>query len=291
MNWEDLRIFVAIASAGTLSGAARQLSVDQATISRRLATLETDLGVRLINRLPRQAQLTPVGHTVLAQALEIEERAFAIKRLCLNAHTEARTKVTISAPPILARHFLAPNLLNLSQRMPHVQVSILSEPQFSSLSRLEADLAMRLAPGVNDSEVVKKVGQMAFALYAGPSYANLNHPDRWEFIGYTENPLAFDHKTWLYETIGARRVICEVADLSNQYEAACTGIGVAGLPCFLADHDPRLVKLSSPDPLLSLGVWLALHPDRRNDLTVRETSAAIQGLLGALRPASGRATP
>lgn len=284
MNWEDLRFFVAIANAGTLSGAARQLGVDQATISRRLATLETDLGVRLINRLPRQAQLTPVGNDVLAQAIEIEDRAFAIKRLTLSAHTEARTKVTISAPPILARHFLAPNLLNLSQRIPDVQVAILSEAQFSSLSRLEADLAIRLAPGVTDTEVVKKVGQMEFALYASPAYANLADPCQWEFVGYTEHPLAFDHKSWLYETIGTRRVICEVADLSNQYEAACTGIGVAGLPCFLADNDARLVKLTSPDPLLSLGIWLALHPDRRNDQRVRETSAAIIALLGVLRP-------
>lgn len=282
MNWEDLRYFLAIASAGTLSGAARHLDVDQATVSRRLAALEAELGTRLINRLPRRAELTSLGQEVLEQARAIEDRMFAIKRLAMTAHSELRAKITLSAPPILARHFLAPHLLTLSQEMPQVQISVLSEPHFASLSRLEADLAMRLAPGTADSDIVKKIGQMEFALYATTAYPRITTPEQWEFIGYTENQLSFDHKTWLYQIIGDRRVICEVADLSNQYEAACSGVGVAGLPCFLADSDPRLVKLSTTQPMLSLGIWLALHPDRRNDRVVRDTTAAIIGLVQAL---------
>ena len=92
MNWEDLRYFLAIASAGTLSGAARQLNVDQATISRRLAALEAELGTRLINRLPRRAELTSLGNEVLEQALAIEERMFSIKRLAVAVQSEARPR-------------------------------------------------------------------------------------------------------------------------------------------------------------------------------------------------------
>jgi DNA-binding transcriptional LysR family regulator len=280
MNWEDLRYFVAIASAGTLSGAARQLNVDQATVSRRLAALESELGARLIDRQPRRAVLTAFGQKVLARAIEVETSMLAIKRLSLSASSESRAKISISAPPILARHFFAPQLLVLSQRLPQVQVSVLSESRFASLSKLEADLAIRLAPGIADSDIVKKIGQMDFGLYASCSYPNAPNPEQWEFIGYTEHPATFDHKTWLHQIIGRRRVICEVADLSNQYEAACTGIGVAGLPCFLADQDARLMKLPCPESMLSLSIFLALHPDRRNDRLVRETSAAIMELIG-----------
>jgi DNA-binding transcriptional LysR family regulator len=286
MNWEDLRYFLAIASAGTLSGAARQLNVDQATISRRLAALEAELGTRLVNRLPRRAELTGLGQKVLEQALGIEDRMFSIRRLAIAANSELRAKITISAPPILARHFLAPHLLALSKGMPQVQISVLSEPHFASLSRLEADLALRLAPGIADSDIVKKIGQMEFALYAATAYPGIATPEQWEFIGYPEHQLSFDHKTWLYQIIGNRRVICEVADLSNQYEAACSGVGVAGLPCFLADSDPRLVKLSTAQPMLSLGIWLALHPDRRNDRVVRDTTTAIIGLVQAFQLSS-----
>ncbi|MCF5227129.1 LysR family transcriptional regulator, partial [Pseudomonas syringae] len=212
MNWEDVRYFLAIASAGTLSGAARQLDVDQATISRRLAALEAELGTRLVNRLPRRAELTSLGQEVLEQAQAVEDRMFSIKRLAMTAHSELRANITISAPPILARHFLAPHLLTLSQGMPQVQISVLSEPHFASLSRLEADLAMRLAPGVADSDIVKKIGRMEFALYATLAYPNIAAPEQWEFIGYTAHELSFDHKTWLYQIIADRRVICEVAD-------------------------------------------------------------------------------
>lgn len=280
MNWEDVRYFLAIGRAGTLSGAARDLAVDQATVSRRLAALEADLGVRLVDRQPRKAQLTSLGKKVLAQAVEIEERMFSIKRLSLSAAQEVRSKITISAPPILARHFLAPHLLWLSQRIPRVQVCILSEPHFVSLSKLEADLAIRLAPGPNENEIVKKVGQMLFGLYSSPTYNATQAASEWAFIGYPDHPSTFEHKRWLYETIGDRHVVCEVADLSNQYEAACTGIGVAGLPCFLADNDPRLVRLVSTATMLTSGIWLAKHPDRRNDPLVKATSAALVELLG-----------
>jgi DNA-binding transcriptional LysR family regulator len=166
--------------------------------------------------------------------------------------------------------------------MPQVQISVLSEPHFASLARMEADLAMRLAPGIADSDIIRKIGEMEFALYAAPSYTRIATPEQWAFVGYTEHPLAFEHKSWLYETIGSRQVICEVADLSNQYEAACTGIGVAGLPCFLADNDPRLVKLSCCQPMLKLGIWLAMHPDRRHDRLVRDMNTAIIDLVQAL---------
>ena len=282
MNWEDLRYFLAIASAGTLSGAARQLGVDQATVSRRLTTLEADLGARLITRLPREARLTAVGQEVRLKAVEIEDRIFSVKRLSLNAGNDLRTRITISAPPILARHLLAPNLLMLSEHLAGVQLSILSESHFASLSRLEADLAIRLSPGVKDTEIVKKIGKISFALYATVSYTHVADSAQWEFIGYTAHQPDFEHKRWLYETIGNRRVVCEVSDLSNQYEASCTGIGVAGLPCFLADGDARLVRLPSSEPMLTLGIWLALHPDRRNDRLVRETSAAITALVAKL---------
>lgn len=99
MNWEDLRYFVAIAHAGTVSGAARQLGVDQATVSRRLAALEADLGARLVDRQPRRAALTALGEQILSHSLEIENQVFAVKRLALNARVQSRAKITISAPP------------------------------------------------------------------------------------------------------------------------------------------------------------------------------------------------
>jgi DNA-binding transcriptional LysR family regulator len=283
MNWEDLRVFLAVARAGSLSGAARQLGVDQATISRRLAALEEELGVRLVDRLPRASRLTSIGCEILDEVADIEEKSFAVVRRCLAFTTQDRAKLIITAPPILARHFIAPHINQLSQGYPDLQLSISSEPQFVSLSKMEADLALRLSAPIEESDIAKKIGTMKFALYAGTKYPKLDTPRAWAFIGYNERPSDFAHKRWLYEVIGERRVACELADLSNQYEAACTGIGVAGLPCFLADTDPRLTRLADDlaVPMLELDIWIAKHPDRRDDPVVRAVSQTIEALVGA----------
>lgn len=282
MDWEDLRFFLAIATTGSLSGAARALDVNQATVSRRLAALEAQLNVRLVDRLPRESRLTAVGQQIMQDVLDIEERAFAIQRKCLSSRTAVRAKVTITAPPILARHFLAPNLAKLTRMSPAVQLSILSEPHFVSLSRLEADLALRLSPPIEDTDIVKKVGKMQFALYAQRDYANARDEQKWEFVGYTDRQGDFAHKRWLYDVIGSSRVACEVTDLSHQYEAACSGVGVAGLPCFIGDRDNRLIKLDTDLPMLCLDIWVAMHPDRRNDTVVRKTADDILQLLEPL---------
>lgn len=279
MDWEDLRFFLAIASAGSLSGAARTLNVNQATVSRRLAALEAQLNVRLVDRLPRESRLTEIGQQIMQDVLDIEAKAFAVERKCSSSKSAVRTKVAITAPPVLARHLLTPNLAGLCAMSPQVQLSIFSEPHFVSLARLEADLALRLSPPVEDTDISRKVGLMQFALYATAGYADALDEDKWEFVGYTDRQGDFAHKRWLYELIGPRRVVCEVTDLSHQYEVACTGIGVAGLPRFIGDNDDRLVRLHSQRSMLELDIWIAMHPDRRNDKVVRKAAELIVQLL------------
>jgi DNA-binding transcriptional LysR family regulator len=281
MNWEDLRYFHAVARAGTLSGAARALGVDNATVGRRLAALEAALNVRLVERLPRAARLTALGRQVHEQADAMEAGALAIERIVLAARSEEHGKVAITAPPVLARHFLAPNLRALSERHPQVQLSILSEAQVVSLARLDADLALRLTPPVDNTDIAQKIGLMPFGLYAARDYPHAHAPADWAFIAYTARQADFAHLRWLYEVIDGRRVVCEVTDLSNQYEAACSGIGVAGLPCFIGDADPRLQRLPDGHLPLALDVWIALHPDRRHDRLVRNTMQDIVELVGA----------
>ncbi|WP_338507892.1 LysR family transcriptional regulator [Erwinia aphidicola] len=279
MNWEDLRFFLAIAKAGTISSAAKDLNVDQATVSRRLASLEADPGVQLFIRLPRESRLTPTGEKILNEAKEIEAKVFTVARLSSSVKTSAHSRVAISAPPILARHFFAPAIYQLAQRNPEIQLAIQSEPQFVSLAKMEADLSLRLSAPIEETDIIKKAGLMKFGLYAAPHYKNLTNPALWEFIAYTHKEPDFAHKRWLYALAGKRRVCCEVSDLSNQYEAACSGIGVAGLPCFLADKEPRLIKLPAEHPLLTLDIWLAKHPDRRDDRQIRKLATVITEFL------------
>jgi DNA-binding transcriptional LysR family regulator len=184
-------------------------------------------------------------------------------------------------PPILARHFFASNLRRFAERNPAVQLSIFSEPHFDSLSRLDADLAVRLSPAIEDTDISRRIGRFAFPLYAARDYPYIADSASWEFIGYTDRQLDFAHKRWLYEVIGDRRVACELTDLSNQYEAACTGIGVAGLPAFIGDAGARLVRLPASHAMLTLDIWIAMHPDQRKAPHVRNTAAGISELIAS----------
>src|SRR6266478_7557553 len=116
IDWENIRHFLAVAQSGTLSGAARNLKVDHATVSRRLAALEVALDVRLVDRLPRSCRLTAIGKRVFERAVEMEAGAHGIARLAKAAHAPLVGGVKLSAPPVLVAHLLAEHLARFRGR-------------------------------------------------------------------------------------------------------------------------------------------------------------------------------
>ncbi len=269
-DWEDLRYFVALAETGTLSAAARRLRVDHATVGRRVASLERALGIRLIDRLPRRCVLTEAGRNIAILAGEIGARSHAIERAArgLQAPTVAG-RVTLSAPPIFASHFLAPRLAPLRQRHPLLRLVLSGEAASVSLSRQEADLAIRLGRPREASHVVRRVGAMRFGLYAAKSYHALAEPGGWEFVAYDP---ALDHlpqQQWLRVVAGERPIVFEASDNASQHAAVRSGIGVAALPCFLAGRDPDLVRLASASQAPVRELWLVVLADLRRAPAVR----------------------
>jgi DNA-binding transcriptional LysR family regulator len=268
-DWENLRYFLAVARTGTLSGAARILEVDHATVSRRLASLEAALQVRLVDRSPRACRLTPIGQTVLEMTTAMEETAFAIERTVHATQSPLNGKVTVTAPPVLAGGFLTRHLAQFRRRHPGVQLSVSGEPRRVSLSRREADLAIRMVRPVESTSVIRKLGNMPFALYASKDYAALDKPSTWEFIAYDEQFEEMPQQQWLRQIAGERAIACMVADINGQHAAARAGAGIAGLPCFIADADPVLVKLEHDGEVFSREIWLAVHEDLKRSATIR----------------------
>ncbi|WP_100632595.1 LysR family transcriptional regulator [Pseudomonas qingdaonensis] len=268
-DWENLRHFLAVARTGTLSGAARALSVDHATVSRRLAALETELRVSLVERLPRSCRLTPLGVQLYEQAKAMETSAFAVERLARASQEPLAGKVTLSAPPVLVTHLLAGRLADFRASYPAIQLSVSAQAQQVSLSRREADIALRLVRPQESSSVVRKLGQMPFALYASLDYAALQKPEDWTFIAYDAQFADMPQQQWLLDIAGNRAISCELSDINNHLVAARAAAGVAGLPCFLGDEDPSLVRLAHDGPLFSRDIWLVVHRDLRRSTPVR----------------------
>lgn len=278
-DWEDLRHFLAVAQTGTLSGAARVLKVDHATVSRRLAALENRLQTQLVDRLPRACRLTATGQHIFKLAARMEANAFDIERAIRAEQSPLEGKVTLSAPPVLVSHFLVKQLRAFHQRHPGLQLSVLGQAQSVSLSRREADLAIRLVRPEEPSSVARKLGTMSFALYASRDYEHLRRPSAWAFITYDEQFNNMPQQQWLRRIAGERTIVCEISDITGHYAAARAGVGVAGLPCFIGDADEGLQRLAVDGEGFSREIWLVVHHDLKRSPPIR---AAMDFLIEVL---------
>jgi DNA-binding transcriptional LysR family regulator len=288
VDWEDIRHFLAVAQSGTLSGAARNLKVDHATVSRRLVALEAALDVRLVDRLPRSCRLTTIGRQVLEQAREMEAGAHGIARLAKAAHAPLVGRVTLSAPPVLVTHLLVEHLARFRAEYPEIRLSLSAQGEQISLSRREADVAVRLVRPNEAGAVTRKVGVMAFGLYAHRSYAHLAAPERWQFIAFDQNFADMPQQRWLLGIAGERPVACELNHISEHLIAVRAGVGVAGLPCFIGDGDRDLIRLGEEVPPFARDIWLLVHRDLRRTPPVRAVMDFVAAVISEHRDLSTR---
>jgi|SRR5882724_1888373 len=288
VDWEDIRHFLAVAQSGTLSGAARKLKVDHATVSRRLAALEATLDVRLVDRLPRSCRLTTIGRQVLERAIEMESGAHGISRLAKAAHAPLIGRVTLSAPPVLVTHLFAEHLSRFRAEYPDIRLSLSAQGQQVSLSRREADVAVRLVRPDEAGNVTRKIGRMPFGLYAHRSYAHMAAPDRWQFIAFDQSFADMPQQLWLLGIAGERPVACELNHISEHLIAVRAGVGLAGLPCFLGDKDHDLVRIYEDVPSFSRDIWLVVHRDLRKTPPVRAVMDFVLAVVSEHRDLSIR---
>lgn len=179
-----MRHLLAVAKAGTLSGAAREVRVDYATVGRRIAALEAQLHTPLVERLPRSCRLKAAGLLIVEQALHIKSAAFDITRQVISRQVSLSGRVTLNASPVLATHFIAPRLCDFRQQYPRIQLSISAQVHQVSLSRGEADIAVRHVRPREPSNVARRVAKMDFDLYSSRAYADLATQAQWAFIAY-----------------------------------------------------------------------------------------------------------
>jgi len=274
-DWENLRHFVVLAREGTLSGAARLLGVDHATVARRVAALEAETGLKLIDRRARGYQLTDEGRRIAATAMPMEEAAFAVARAVQTAKPGLRGEVSISSPPSLANALIAPQLFRLRRQHPDIRITLIGEKRTASLSRREADVALRLSRPSEPGLIARKIGSFGFSLYGSPVYLKETPRHAFSFIGYDDSMDGAPQQVWLKTLAGDGDVVLRTSDLENQAAAARTGVGLAVLPHFLGDPDPGLARYEITPAPPRRDVWLLVHRDLRQAPLVR----AVMGFL------------
>src|SRR5690606_14038039 len=168
LNWDDLRHLAALANAGTLSGAARELKVEHATVSRRIASLEATLGVRLVDRRGGRYLLTAAGLRAVEEAQKMEVAARAVENLGFAA--ERPVTFTVAAPPTIASDLIVPRLPEFLAGAPGISITLRAESRNVSLTKGEADVALRLSRPDVPTLTVRRVGRLEYGLFAAQAY-------------------------------------------------------------------------------------------------------------------------
>ncbi|MBV8656989.1 MAG: LysR family transcriptional regulator [Burkholderiales bacterium] len=279
MDWDDVRIFALLAEVGTLSGTAKTLRIEHSTVSRRIDALEQAIGLRLFDRLPRAWLLTTEGERLLEHARQMQASADAFKRTVTDSAPEAG-EVYVSAPPSFSSNLLLPRLAPKLAASPELTLVLTGEARAASLTRGEADLAIRLGRPDSEGLVAKRLGGMQFGLFATADYLAAYDEPEHRFIGYDPSLAHVPQQRWLDDYAAGRGTALRSNDLQALYQAACHGLGVAILPYFMRQMDDGLVRLDVDCPVVR-DIWLVMHTDVRRSPRVRKMADLITGVIEA----------
>lgn len=269
MNWDDLRFVVEIGRAGTLAAAARRLKVDQTTVARRLRALEEELGAALFERGAGHWQPTAVGKDVLQRAGRIEEDVTALLRVAEAGAGTVNGLVRVTAVGTLIADYLAPRLTGLYARHPDLSIELIASNNNLNVARREADIAIRLARPTRGDFLIRKLADSGFAVYGSARHGQDAAND---WVAYLDD-LAHTPEMQALESLrGDGRIRLRSGNIRGLMRAVAGGIGRGILPCFLADPEPGLQRLSGPEPVLNREIWLLVHPDARQQARVAATA-------------------
>jgi len=264
MNWDDLKIFLAVAEAPSMRVAAKTLKVSHSTVSRRIEALESTLGIRLFDRRPDGYKLTESGTELLPVALNIDENLHSFGRNIVGRDSEMKGQVCVTMPDASAISLFMPHIFDFMKEYPDIQIKIADSFEVFDLSRREADVAIRFTNSPPEHLIGRRIGTTFQAAYATPEYLekyNPADPDsdaKWVGWGTPE-----DRPNWItkHSPFPHLGISGHFNNVLLQLQAVKSHVGLGYFPCMLAHNEPNLVRVSEPKPFFD--VWLLSHRDLR----------------------------
>lgn len=260
-DWEDLRYFLALARHGSLSAAARTLKVSHATVARRVASLEAALQAPLFDRRADGYAPTARGRRIEALARTMEDAAQASADMAVvDAGLSGLVRLTMAGS--MAERFVADRLSDFHKQHPRIDLEIVVESRVISLSRREADIAVRFGRPKDSDLVARRLSSVAFSFYASRGYAKtLGKNPSPAMIGFDDESNFIADAAWLNREFPQARFIVRTNSQATQAAAARAGLGIAQLPLHVGGDDPRLVpvKLAKNPP--DREIWMLLRKD------------------------------
>lgn len=278
LEWNDLRVILAICRTGTLSGAARMLGHNHSTIFRKITAIEEKTRVRFFERLPDGYVMTEAGQTAMHYAERIETEVHSLGREILGQDMRLQGKIRITAPEGITTEITPRLFAEFCRNHPGVSIEIIGGSAALDLSRREADIAIRATPKPPDTSLGRKICNFRFALYSSPQYLEQNtdtplHDQNWSLIQGTDEWLI--PLIWKKKTHAENQTIFTSSTSLAVLNACAEGMGLSFLPCYLGDADSRLVRVGDPLESLTIELWVLTHPDLRHTARVKALLAFL----------------
>jgi DNA-binding transcriptional LysR family regulator len=265
-DWNDLRIFLAVARLGRISAAGDRLAIEHTTVSRRIDRLESSLGLVLFDRRRTGYSLTEAGASLLPHAERMETALHSAIDESRGAHVEG--PVRIGTPEAFGILVLAPSLVALRDSYPGLQVQLMAQPQFPSLVTREVEILVTLEPPEVGRYKVARIAQVEYFLYCSPGYRDA-HPEirapgdlaRAEFIDYILDGSVTDRYRVLEELIPLPSRVFTSTSVLAQRAAAAAGLGLVLLTPYVAERGDDLVRVFPGEPMATRSLWIAAPED------------------------------
>jgi DNA-binding transcriptional LysR family regulator len=279
-EWSDLRVVLAVARAKTLRASAQSLHVDQSTVSRRVAALEEALGVRLFERLEGAMTPTRAGEIVIETAEQIETQILSVQERVGNQDAATAGIVRVTTVTTIANHVLVPAMPLLRSQHPALCLELISDNSNLSITRREADLAVRFArPSKDDGMLCKRIGEIEYSAFhaAGTSVEDL------PWLTYEDSHTDVPQARWI---ASKNREANPIPLLVNDGEAILyavrNGLGKSLLPTFMQSRFKELRTVSNSRSVLTREVWLIVHPRIRQLARVQAVMSWITSALSSV---------
>lgn len=257
MNWNDLKFFLALYRAGTLADAAVRLKVNSTTVARRIQQLEQDLGSRLFQKEGGRYLPNENAEAVLSVATGLEEQFNLIDQRLGDRDLALSGSLRITSVSTFINGYLLARVSDFKAKYPNIQLELIADSSQLSLGRREADLAIRMGRPETGNLVIRKLVDIAYAVYGQAGVSEHQPLKEQSWVCLDEQYADLPEARWVEKYYKN----CHIALRTNvgvgSVEAVRQGLGVACLPCYLANYY-GLVPYSAPMPMRE--IWLLQHP-------------------------------
>lgn len=286
-NWDDLKYFLAMAEEGSLSAAARKLTVSQPTLSRRLTALEEDIGAELFSRTRTGLEMTALGEQLVQHARHMQDDIHAVERLVTGHDSTLKGSVVISCTETLGTDWLIKHLRPFQDQYPGITVEIKVANATSDLLRREADIALRMFRPVQNDLVAKKVATMNYGYYASEEYLEKHGTPTspaeirdHQFILPHDEILAHTSKSFNRPNrLPAEEAVFRSNSLIALESAVREGYGIGAHSCIRAHNVPNLKRLFGDYTVFTSDLWLVSHAELRRSARIRAMFDYLGDLL------------